>query len=144
MLITRRNAVTNPPVQAHPLVSVVVSMGVSINLLQAGIAALFGAFAKPFAVERRRYAFGIVAGFATSALGPFVGYFSRSIFGKKLDLFTQNISAVAYILALVIWLATFMRPEPKTDSWVPPMRPEEMLRVVRSYLKALGVRKEGS
>jgi hypothetical protein len=142
LLITLRNALVNPPVQTHPLVSLAVSMGISINLLQAGIVALFGVFAKPLAIEHRRYPFGIVAGFAASSLGAFFGYFGRSIFGKKLDIFTQNVSAVAYIFALVIWLAAFARPEPEESAWTPAMPPEEMLRVVRGYLRALGTRRK--
>jgi hypothetical protein len=142
LLVTVRNAVVNPPVQAHPLVSLVLSMGITINLLQAGIVALFGTFAKPLAIEHRRYPFGIVAGFAASSLGPFVGYFARSIFGKNLDTFTQNASAVAYILALVIWLMAFSKPEPEESAWVPPMPPDEMLRLVHGYLRALGAKRK--
>jgi putative Mn2+ efflux pump MntP len=142
LLITARNAMVNPPVQAHPLVGLILNMGIAVNLLQAGIAALFGILAKPLAIEHRRYPFGIVAGFAISSLGPFVGYLVRSIFGKNLDTFTQNASAVAYILGLVIWVAAFARPEPEEKAWTPPMPPEEMLGLVRGYLRALGVKKE--
>jgi hypothetical protein len=142
LLITIRNAVVNPPVQAHPLVGLILSIGIAVNLLRAGIAALFGALSKPLAIEHRRYPFGIVAGFAASSLGPFVGYFARSIFGKNLDTFTQNASAVAYILALVIWLMAFSKPEPEESAWTPPMSPDEMLRVVRGYLEVLGTRRK--
>lgn len=142
LLITVRNAVVNPPVQAHPLVGLVLNMGITINLLQAGIAALFAALSKPLAIERRRYPFGIVAGFAASSLGPFVGYFARSIFGKNVDTFTQNASAVTYILALVIWLMAFGKPEPEEIAWTPPMPPDEMLRLVHGYLRVLGARKK--
>jgi len=138
LLVTIRNAIVNPPVQAHPLVGLVLNMGITINLLQAGIAALFAALSKPLAIEHRRYPFGIVAGFAASSLGPFAGYFARSIFGKNVDTFTQNASAVAYILALLIWLMAFSKPEPEERAWAPPMPPDEMLRLVRGYLRALG------
>ena len=143
LLVTARNAVVNPPVQAHPLVGLILNMGIAVNLLQAGIAALFGMLAKPLAIEHRRYPFGIVAGFAISSLGPFIGYLVRSIFGKNLDTFAQNASAVAYILGLVIWVAAFARPEPEEKAWTPPMPPEEMLGLVQGYLQALGVKKLG-
>lgn len=142
LLVTVRNAIVNPPVQAHPVVSLVLNMGIAINLLQAGIAALFATLAKPLAIERRRYPFGIVAGFAASSLGPFVGYFARSIFGKNVDIFTQNASAVAYILALLIWIRTFAAPEPEEIAWAAPMPPDEMLRLVHGYLRMLGARKK--
>lgn len=142
LLVTVRNAIVNPAVQAHPVISLVLNMGITINLLQAGIAALFATLSKPLAIERRRYPFGIVAGFAASSLGPFVGYFARSIFGKNVDTFTQNASAVAYILALVIWLIAFSKPEPEERAWTPPMPPDEMLRLVHGYLRVLGARKK--
>ncbi|HEY1940267.1 MAG TPA: hypothetical protein VGJ33_20235 [Candidatus Angelobacter sp.] len=142
LLVAIRNALVNPPIQATPVIALILSIGIGINLLQAGIAALFGVLAKPLAIEHRRYPFGIVAGFAASSLGPFVGYLSRSIFGKKLDVFTQNASAVAYILALGIWIAAFARVEPEEKAWIPPMSPEEMLGLVRDYLRALGARRK--
>ncbi|HZE79305.1 MAG TPA: hypothetical protein VE604_00305 [Candidatus Polarisedimenticolia bacterium] len=142
LLVTVRNAIVNPPVQAHPLIGLILNIGIAVNLLQAGIAALFAALSKPLAIEHRRYPFGIVAGFAASSLGPFVGYFARSIFGKNVDTFTQNASAVAYILALVIWLIAFSKPEPEESAWTPPMSPDEMLKVVHGYLRALGARRK--
>ena len=142
LLVTVRNAMVNPPVQAHPVIGLILSVGIAINLLQAGIAALFAVLAKPLAIEHRRYPFGIAAGFGASSIGPFIGYFARSVFGKNLDAFTQNASAVAYILALGIWLLAFGRQEPEDKAWTPPMPPEEMLRLVRGYLRALGARKK--
>jgi hypothetical protein len=142
LLVTVRNAMVNPPVQAHPVIGLILNIGIAVNLLRAGIAALFGVLVKPLAIEHRRYPFGIVAGFAASSLGPFVGYFVRSIFGKNLDTFAQNASAVAYILGLVIWIAAFARPEPEEKAWTPPMPPEEMLRLVRGYLHILGARRK--
>jgi hypothetical protein len=142
LLVTVRNAIVNPPVQAHPLIGLILNIGIAVNLLQAGIAALFEALSKPLAIEHRRYPFGIVAGFAASSLGPLVGYFARSIFGKNVDTFTQYASAVAYILALVIWLIAFSKPEPEETAWNPPMPPDEMLKLVHGYLRALGARRK--
>jgi hypothetical protein len=142
LFVTVRNAIVNPPVQTHPLVGLVLSIGIAVNLLRAGIAALFAALAKPLAIPHRRYPFGVVAGFAASSLGPFAGYFARSIFGKNVDFFTQYASAVAYILALLIWLLAFSKPEPEERAWTPPMPPDEMLRLVRGYLHVLGAKRK--
>jgi hypothetical protein len=57
-----------------------------------------------------------------------------------LEVFTKNVSAVAYILGVLIWLLAFARPE-REEEWSPPMPPEEMLKIVRGYLRVLG-RKE--
>jgi len=142
LFVTVRNAIVNPPVQAHPVISLVLNMGIAINLLQAGIVALFAALSRPLAIPHRRYPFGIVAGFAASSLVPFIGYFARSIFGKNVDPFTKKASAVAYILALLIWLLAFSKPEPEERAWTPPMPPDEMLRLVRGYLHVLGAKRK--
>jgi len=137
LLVTGRNALANPPVQAHPIIGLILEIGIAVNLLQVAIVALFGALAKPLAIEFRRYPFGIASGFGASAMGPLIGYLLRSVFGTNLDAFARNASAVAYILALVIWLMAFSRQEPEEKAWTPPMPPEEMLRIVREYLKVL-------
>jgi len=134
-------ALYNPAIQADRTISLILSLGIAVNLLQAGIAALFGALARPFAVEMRRYPLGIAAGFAASSLGPFIGYLARSIFGNKVDVFTKNASSMAYIVGLVLWLGTFLRAEPDESPWIPPLSPEEMLSVVRDYWGVFGRRK---
>ncbi len=143
LLVAIWKAIANPPVQASPLISLILDGSIAVNLLQLCIAALFGALANPLGIGFRRYPLGIAAGFAASSMGPFIGYFARSVFGTKLNIFAQYASGVAYILALVIWVATFARPEPEEKAWTPPMPPDEMLCVVRGYLRALGLgRKE--
>jgi hypothetical protein len=142
IILTARNAMVNPPVQAHPIIGLILSIGIAVNLLRAGIAALFGALIKPLVIEVRRYPFGIAAGFAASSIGPLVGYLARSIFGKHFESFAGYTSAMAYILGLVVWIVTFARTEPEEKAWAPPMTPEEMLRVVQGYLGVLGAGKK--
>jgi hypothetical protein len=138
LFVTARNAMVNPPVQTHPIIGLILSIGIAVNLLRAGIAALFSALIKPLAIEVRRYPFGIAAGFAASSIGPVIGYFARSVSGTKLDGFARNASAMAYILGLVVWIVTFARTEPEEKAWAPPMTPEEMLRVVQGYMGVFG------
>lgn len=142
LLLTIWNALSNPPVQAHPLIGLLLDFGIAVNLLQAGIVALFSAFIRPLGIDFRRYAFGIAAGFGVSAIGPFIGYFARSVFGTKLTTFGRYSSAMAYILALLIWIAAFIRPEPEEQAWTPPMPPDEMLRTVEAYLRGLGIKEK--
>src|SRR6476620_4239397 len=41
LVITARNALVNPPVQTHPLVGLVLDLGIAINFIRSGIACLF-------------------------------------------------------------------------------------------------------
>src|SRR5205085_359503 len=137
LLVTTINAVVNPPAQVHPVIGLILRMGIAINLLRVGIAAFYGALIKPLDIGFRRYPTGIVMGFGISAIGPFIGYFALSVFGTKFEVFTRNIAGVAYILGVLVWLLAFTGPE-REDDWSPPMPPEEMLRIVRGYLRVLG------
>jgi hypothetical protein len=140
LIVTAVNAVVNPPVQAHPVTGLILDMGIAINLLRMGIAAFYGALIKPLDIGFRRYPTGIVMGFGITAIGPFIGYFALSVFGTKSELFAKSTAGVASILGVLIWLLAFAGPE-REEEWSPPMPPEEMLKIVRSYLRVLG-RKE--
>jgi hypothetical protein len=132
------NALANPPVQTHPLVGLALDVGIAVNLLQAGIGSLFYVFLRPLHIQFRRYPYGVVLGFFISAAGPMLGYLTRSVFGIKWHLFATYASPVSYILALAVWLSAFIVPESQETEWTPPMSPEQMLRELETYRKALG------
>jgi hypothetical protein len=136
-----RNAIVSPPVQALPVISVILDVSIGVNLLLVGLSSLFFALRQLFVVEFRRYAYGIVLGFGISGLGPLLGYLARSEFGTKLDIFTRHSAAVGYILAVAIWISAFNRPEPEEDEWAPPMSPEQMRAELQGYLKGMGISK---
>jgi hypothetical protein len=142
VVVAIRNAVVNPPVQARPIISMILDVGLGVNLLLAALASLFFILRKLFVVEFRRYAYGMVLGLGISGLGPLLGYLARSEFGTKAEFFTRYSAAVGYILAVAIWISAFNRPEPEEEEWLPPMSPEQMLREVESYLEAMGLAKK--
>jgi len=144
LLIAIRNAVANPPVQAHPVVSLVLDVGIGINLLQAGIATLYYAIMRPLSIEFRRYPYGVVLGFLISSAGPLLGYLAISVFGTKVQGFARYASPVSYFLGLAIWLSAFIVPEIEEKEWIPPMSAERMLHEVRGYLRAMGFKGKGN
>jgi len=137
LLVTTINSMANPPFPADRLVSLILKIDIAVNFIQVAIVAVFSALLKPLFVPYRRYPFGIASGFGVSAMGALIGYLALSVFGTKVQRFTQYASAVAYILALVLWIMAFFRQEPEEKAWTPPMPPEEMLRIARGYLKVL-------
>lgn len=139
--VAASSAVISPPVQAHPVISLILNVGIAVNFVRMGIVALFYVLKKLLLVEFRRHADGIVIGFGISSAGSLIGYLAFSGFGTKVQSFTQKAAAVAYILGLAIWVAAFIRPEREGEDWRPPMSPEQMLEEVRSYLKVLGISK---
>lgn len=140
LAIAIRNAFVSPPVQAHPVISLILDISITINFVRMGIAGLFIVLQKVLVIEFRRYAYGIVIGFMVSSAGSLLGYLARSVFGTKMETFVNYSSSVGYILGVAIWVASFVRPEPE-DKWEPPMSPERMLEEVQGYLGAIGISK---
>lgn len=139
--VTIRMAIVSPPLVAHPVISFIVDAEITANMVRGGIVALFAALVKPMVVRFQRYPFGIILGFGVSSVGPSIAYFAFSAFGTKVTAFKDLMQSVSYIVALVIWLWIFSRPDTKLTKWEPPIPPEEMLDTVEGYMKALGVRK---
>lgn len=141
LAVAIRNAFVSPPVQAHPVISLILDVNIAVNFVRMGIVALFALLDKLLLVQFRRYAHGIVTGFGVASAGPLLAYLAFSIFGTKLESLTRYTVAVAYILGLAIWVASFIRPEPEEMEWQPPMSPEQMLEIVQAYLTGLGISK---
>jgi len=141
LIVAVWNAFANPPAQAHPVISLILNVTIAVNYVRIGIVGLFALLHRLLLVPFRRYAYGIVVGFGISSAGPLLAYLAFSVFGTKLESFTRYTIAVAYILGVAIWVASFIRPEPEDREWQPPMSPEQMLREVQGYLRALGISK---
>ncbi len=59
----------------------------------------------------------------------------RSEFGTKFDYVVRIAPPIAYTLAVVVWLLTFLTPQPESalHSPVSGLTPEQMLAEVRQY-----------
>jgi hypothetical protein len=136
--ITIRMAIVSPTVQNHPLISFILDAEIAANLVRAGIIGVFAVMVEPMAAEYERYAFGIIAGFGASSLGPILAYFAIYVSGTKYQKPAQVFSALSYIVALIIWLRIFSLPDTEPKEMEPPIPPEEMQSTMDGYLKALG------
>jgi len=124
----------SPPVQASRLISLILTLGTAVSLVQVAIFGLFFLLVRFHGIHWRDYPFGIVLGFTIIALGSLWGNWSRSVFGTKFNRFFAYAPAVAYIFAVIIWLDIFLRPqfEPK---WRLRITPEQLLDEVSQYSK---------
>lgn len=139
--VTIRMALVSPPVVHHPVISFIVDAEISANMIRGGIVALFAAMVRPMVVRFQRYPFGIILGFGFSSIGPCIAYLAFSAFGTRVQILTDLLTSLSYIVALIVWLRVFSLPDTKLTKWDPPIPPEEMAGTVESYLKAFGVRK---
>ena len=130
------HAIVNPPIQASPLIAVILSFGMTINWVEAALFGLFLALVLLLGVRWRRYPFGIVEGFGLSALGAVIAYVLRSGFGTKYNPLVKYAPPVAYLLGLLVWLGAFLRQDaaylarPDRDDAVPGGNPSTHKRTV--------------
>ena len=88
------------------------SLQIAVRCLQLGIFFLIFWLARFFDLDYRQYAFGIAAGFGIAAAGILLGALVRTGLGLKFIIFFQYLLPVSYCVAVTVWLASFLRPEP--------------------------------
>jgi hypothetical protein len=132
-------AVYMPPIQAPLMLSAIFVAEIAVRCLQGGIFVLLVLLAKAYSLLWRRYALAIATGFGLSALANLVTFLLRSESGTKFVAVLQFVPPVAYIIAVVLWLVVFSKPEPRPPlSGVPlPMTPENTLDLFRRIKKQL-------
>lgn len=128
----------SPPAQANHVMSFIISMGMAVNLVQALLFVLFVLLVWFNGIGWREYPFGIVMGFAAIAIVSFTVQWARSEFGTRLNVVSSYAPAVAYILAVILWLKTFLRPPEPEPQWGLKITPEQLLEEIRQYSKILG------
>ena len=129
------HSAAHPPKEASPLIAVVLSFELGVNLLQCGLFAIFLLIKQIFSISGRTYSWGIVEGFAATALAG-IAYAARSEFGTRFEFLAKYGTSVAYILALLLWLDTFTRVH-RDSSWVLETTPEQVMAEIRSYTQSL-------
>jgi len=120
----------NPVAGAGRLISFVVFFGLAVNFMQLCLFGLFGLLSAAFPLRWRFAPLGILLGFGIAALGGAAAFWARSVFGTKLETFAKYAPPVAYILATLVWLATFLRPEPE-PKWVSATTLRELLEGIQ-------------
>ncbi|HET9280582.1 MAG TPA: hypothetical protein VFR24_01350 [Candidatus Angelobacter sp.] len=130
-------AAFHPAAQASLLARTLITLEISVGFLQFGIFCLFILLVQFFHLRWRQQAFGVVLGFGIYAAGFLVTYLLRSEFGTKLNPVVRITPPIAYIIAVVVWVVTFLRPEPLKPVLDAVFSPEQMASDFRRYTKAL-------
>ncbi len=130
--IATLHALQHPPVQAIPIIGVILSVGIGVNVIQSGIFVLFFATVSFFKVRRKNYPLRIVDGFALIALSGLV-FELRSIFGTGLNTLVKYAPPVAYLVAILLWLYTFIQPPEPDPKWELEISPQQLLDDIRRY-----------
>jgi hypothetical protein len=104
--------VVHPSVDTDPLLEGIFSLQIAVRCLQLGVFFLIFLLARFFDLDYRQYDFGIAVGFGIAAVGILLGTLVRTGGGLKFLIFFHYAPSVAYCVAVTVWLASFIRPEP--------------------------------
>jgi|SRR6185437_12126194 hypothetical protein len=132
------HAVLHPPIEATLIIAVIISFEKVVNCVKGGLFVLFTVLA--FLLLGKSwptYPFGVVVGFAVSALGAGTAYWVRSVFGTHFNLLGKYAPPVAYILAVLIWILSCFLPSEPESRRTGGMKPEEALATIKGYIQAL-------
>ncbi|HET9184489.1 MAG TPA: hypothetical protein VFP59_20395 [Candidatus Angelobacter sp.] len=128
-----------PPQHANRLLAWIYSLEIGVRYLQGGIFLLFVALVKFWQIEWRQYTLGIVLGFGVLVVGTLTPGMLRSEFGTNFTSTFQYVPAVAYIVAVFIWLFTFYRP-PALDpleTTRAPLNPGEVANMIKRFAASI-------
>ena len=139
LLLAVLRAQSHPVSQARRLASALISLEIAVGFLQFGLFCLFVLLVRFFHLWWRQRAFGVVLGFGVASAGSLVAFLLRSEFGTKLDQVVRNAPPITYIIAVLIWLATFLRKESASPviEGRQTLTPEEVASDLRRYTKAV-------
>jgi hypothetical protein len=108
------------------------SIDLGIHWLEAGILFFFIIIVKIAGARLRLREFGILLGFGVSALVTMVTDLLISEFRMKTGFLYRYGSALGYLLAVVVWLYVFFRPQPQKVRVA--VDPPEIAALMRMYL----------
>ena|SRR5882724_664127 len=139
VLAVLRGLLTPHPVAENPIFEIVISLEILIRLLQFGLLVLFFVLVWFFHMRWRQIPLGIALGFGIAAAGFLVVFLLRSEFGTKVNPLVRITPPIAYIIAVVVWLVTFLTGEPERSAktWDPPLTAEQMISEIRRHTKAV-------
>ncbi|SRR5258708_3800262 len=128
------HAIQHPPIQAPPLIAVILSVEIGVNVIQSGLFILFFGAIWLFQVRRKNYPLRIVDGFAVMALAGFA-YELRSVFGTGFNILAKYSTSVAYLVAMLLWIYTFIQPPEPELKWELAITPQQLLGEIQQYTK---------
>jgi len=132
-------SLAKPPAEANRAFAIIIFLELAVRFLQIGILFLFFALVRFFHMLWRQHAFGIALGFGISAAGSLVFFLLRSEYGTKMNYSVRITPPVAYTVAVLVWLLTFMSRQPAhpLQGKAPALTPEEMLAEIKQYSRTV-------
>jgi len=127
------------PIQASRPMAVLISFALARDYLLSAIFCLFGMIVFFWQTRWQQHPFGIMKGFGLFSIVGMLANLLRSDFGTKMNWFFSYAPAVAYIVACLIWLGAFLKPEPEEQAPRPGslVNVEELVALLERLIKAV-------
>jgi hypothetical protein len=127
------------PTQGSKPMVVLISFALASDYLLSAVFCLFGILVFFWQTRWQQYPFGIMKGFGLFSIVGMLANLLRSDFGTKMNLFFSYAPAVAYIVACLIWLGAFLKPEPEEQEPRPGslVNVEELVALLERLIKAV-------
>ena len=126
------------PIQAGPVTIAYISFDLAANYMLAGVFGLFGILVFFWRIRWERHPFGILVGFGMFSVIGMLANALRSDFGTRMNLIFSYGTAVAYIVACVIWLNAFIRRDiNQIGGQEPQADPGELLQLLDRHIEIL-------
>jgi len=137
-----RKGYFSPPVDVSPAGAAIISSALTAEYIILAISILFFVLAKFLHVPWRIHEYRFVLGFGISSLAVAFAAAVRSAFGTRFEFVSETLPAVAYMVALAVWLSAVLHAEQANLRPGESLSPEDavsnlrrQLLVIRSFLK---------
>ena len=121
------------PVQAGSLTIIYISLDLTANYMRAGLFGLFAILVLFWQARWQRRPFGVIIGFGIFSVVGMAADALRSDFGIKMNLVFSYASAVAYLIACLVWLLAFRREDDPNNPPPSSVDPKELLELLERH-----------
>jgi hypothetical protein len=135
-LVTILEAIYHPPFEASRIIALILLFGMAMSFMKTGMFCLFMTIASVLRLRWRFAPLGVALGFAASGTGGLIAYWARSEIGTTVALLAQYVAYGFNILAILVWLDTFLRPEPEPQ-WSSSVTPRLLIEAIRRETESL-------
>ena len=126
-----------PPVDVSPAGAAIISAALTAQYVILAISILFFVLAKFLHVPYRIHEYRFILGFGISSLAVAFAGAVRSEFGTRFQFVSEMLPAVAYMMALAVWLSAMLHAERSSERPSEPLSAEDAVSDLRRQLLAI-------
>jgi hypothetical protein len=127
----------SPPVHVSASGAAIISAALTAQYVILAISILFFVLAKFLHLPWKIHEYRFVLGFGISSLAVAFAGAVRSEFGTRFEFVSEMLPAVAYMVALAVWLSAVLHAERSSDQPSERLSPEDAVSDLRRQLLAI-------